>query len=134
MKWEDWNGCLISSDKRVLKAESIDKFPPEFKRLYEKGYLSEEYEAKITEKARYADPYSINGKYNFKNEFIGLSIEREGEKVVIRENLIKRLIQKSSKFYLSSHLTPVIIQNKNYVLIVAPCCDDLKVIEYLPLN
>lgn len=134
MKWDTWEGCQISEDRRVLKAANVDQLPEKLKCVFLHGFNNPEYEAKIIQRALYEDPYKTSDNYNYKNEYIGITFKNGNNTTIVNEKLLKKFKQKSSKFFLGQNNCPIIIQNKNYIVMLAPCVDMGNVIEYLPLN
>jgi hypothetical protein len=56
---------------------------------------------------------------NYK-EFVGLRFRSSTGGTVVNEKLVKQFIQKTSEFYVSQEDGPVLIRNKNFIIIASP--------------
>lgn len=128
-----FKNCLVSEDRKVLKGnnlEDIKKVAYLLESLsFPEGLTNECYNAKISQKALYSDPYHIND-YNPKNEFIGITFESISGKTMVNNKHLKHFIQKTSKFFVGISGSPLLIVNKNYVVAISPEYES-KIIEYL---
>lgn len=133
MKWNPRKECLVSEDNKVLKADTIkqmDNVLSALSLLFPKGFTHDDYQAQITNKALYEDPYQINGSYNHKNEFVGITLESEDNKTTVDFKHLKPFMQKSSKYFVGMSNCPLLVVNKNYIVVISPTYTD-KVIRYL---
>ena len=124
MKFEPYENCLISEDRRVLKADTVEQLPEKLKMSFPRGFTDPEYMAKKAETNLYSDPYAIDDHYNPKNEVEGTLFERGypwRQVTVVNKKTLKHFLQKSSVFYFNEPCSPLLIQNKNYVVIISPC-------------
>jgi hypothetical protein len=133
MKWKEWENCQLSTDGRVLKAENVDQLPAKLKFCFSNGFNCQEYQAKMIMKALYSDPWESVQNYNIKNEVTGVTFESGGRQTTVDHKLLKQFLQKSSTFFLGQDESPLLIVNKNYVVILAPAQKG-KILEIYPLE
>ena len=133
MQFIPLKNCFVSEDRKVLKGNSLDDIKKVALLLesisFPEGLTNECYNAKISQKALYADPYQIS-EYNHKNEFIGVTFESISGKTMVNNKHLKHFIQKTSKFFVGISGSPLLIVNKNYVVAISPEYES-KIIEYL---
>jgi hypothetical protein len=128
MKWLNWRECEINKKKTLLKAEDLNKIPDGLKLAFPYGLTSQHYKASEPSRAMYEHADSTQKSYK---EFIGLRFRSSTAGTVISEKLIKQFIQKNSEFYVSLEDGPVLIKNKNFIIIASP--EPVKeLITYLP--
>lgn len=122
MKWIPYENSLISEDRRVLKADSVEKLPEKLKCSFRNGFDYKGYLAKIREINLYADPYTINGSYDVKNEVTGVTFESScNARTIVNEKILKKFAQKKSVYFLGDSMSPLLIVNKNFCVIISPC-------------
>jgi hypothetical protein len=130
MKWNNYRESsvlFVNNSNTVMKADKAESLPNTFQICsFPKGYYIPENKAKIIHRGRYS------GKYT-NEEITCLMFESEGKKAVFNEKLVKPFLQKSSEFYLGNEDSPVLIKNKNYIVVIAPALN-WELIHSMPLN
>lgn len=128
MKWRQYKdtACQVDLANRLIKADNINQLPESMRICcFVNGFNHPDYECIGYSRALYESPYT-DRKTGEKECFPCLEFRNGSQKTVISESMIKRFIQKTSKFYVGSNNAPVCIVNRNYCIVAAPAIVDYR--------
>ena len=118
MKWiEISDGLWKNKNGTMMKAKDFDLFPVHLKTLY--ASCSKDQEVIMSE---YGTCSVKNGKSE--TSYPGILMLSEVGESIFQDEYIKPIRQKTSMMYLSGNNMPLYVKNKNYHVIISPCCPD----------
>lgn len=124
MKWltnDKYPGCLFNQNNTILKTDSFDNIPNVIKQTtFCNGIIKDS--CLITDITK--GICQIVERKKITNEYIGIEFKNSNDSTIIDMSLIKPFMQKTSKYYLLGNNCPLLIQNKNYIVMIASVLPD----------
>lgn len=127
---KEWRGCLINKDNTVLKASSITDIPKNIEIAVFNGDFTSKYHIVDMQIKGICKCIYNTTKGDEITEYEGIEFNSPSGSSIFNFSLIKPFLQKKSVIYLPGDNKPIIIQNKNYCVMVSPVLPDEFITDY----